>query len=96
MNSALMNGSRSSEAAKISVAISIVAFGWSRAQSRGLAYFSFIQFIGRFCFSLTPFLNQYEASTGTSVKVRISAPTRANDMVSAIGWNSFPAGPVNA
>ena len=39
----------------------------------------------RFGFSRTPLLNQYEASTGTSVRVRISAPTRANDMVSAIG-----------
>src|SRR5579859_5977321 len=45
--------------------------------------------------SFTPLLNRYEASTGTRVSVRISAPIRANDMVSAMGWKSLPEGPLS-
>ena len=56
----------------------------------------FIHSKARLLCSRTPFLNQYEARTGTSVSVRISAPTSANDMVSAMGWNSFAEGPVSA
>ena len=33
---------------------------------------------------------------GTSVNVSTRPPSSANDIVSAIGWNSFPEGPLNA
>ena len=74
----------------------MVRLGCARAQSNWRAYLFFIHSKARFGFSRTPFLNQYEASTGTRVSVRISAPIIANDMVSAMGWNSFPDGPLSA
>ena len=59
-------------------------------------YFSLIHSNGLLRTSFTPFLNQYEHITGTNVSVRISAPTSATDIVSAIGWKSFPEGPLSA
>ncbi len=74
----------------------MVSLGRARDQSSWVAYLRFIHSKGRLTCSRTPFLNQYEANTGTSVSVRISAPINANDMVSAMGWNSFAEGPLSA
>ena len=85
MNSPPMNGTSSSVAAKINVATIMVVFGWSRHHVSSPMYFSFTHSNGLFRTSRTPFLNQYEHITGTNVSVRIKAPIRAMDIVSAIG-----------
>src|SRR5882724_8268547 len=96
MNSPPIKGTKSNDAAKIIVATIMVVFGWSRHQSSCPAYLLFTHSYGRFTISLPPCVNQYEASTGTSVSVKIKEPSRAYDIVSAIGTNNFPEGPVRA
>src|ERR1700733_10618895 len=96
MNSPPIKGTSNSEAPKTRVATSIVTAGWSRHQSSSAAYSRLNHSYGRLTFSLTPRVNQYEASTGTRVSVKINEPSSAYDIVSAIGRNSFPDGPLRA
>src|SRR5215469_15930241 len=69
MNSPPMNGTNRSVRPKMTAAPHMVTTGRSRHQSSFLLYHFLIASNGRFTFSFTPFLNQYEASTGTNVKV---------------------------
>src|SRR5271155_1556505 len=96
MNSPPMNGTNKRLTPKIIVATNIVSHGRSRHHFSSEPYSFLIHSKGLLRGSRTPFLNQYEHITGTKVRVRISAPIRATDMVSAIGWNNFPDGPLSA
>src|SRR5580704_10097681 len=96
MNSPPMYGTRSNEAPKMTVASRIVIFGWPRHQPSSDAYSRLSHSYSQLTLSLTPRVNQYEASTGTSVSVKISEPSSAYDIVSAIGRNSFPEAPLRA
>src|ERR1700689_3705472 len=85
MNSPPMKGIKRRDAPKMTVARIIVRLGRSRHQRSSEAYSSFNHSYARFAFSFTPCLNQYEARTGTRVRVKSREPSSAHDMVSAIG-----------
>src|SRR5271156_1583212 len=85
MNSPPMKGTRKRLTPKIKGATSMVSHGRSRHHFNSEPYSFLIHSNGLLRGSRTPFLNQYEHITGTKVRVRISAPIRATDMVSAIG-----------
>src|SRR5580700_11338579 len=85
MNSPPMKGTNKRLTAKIIVATNMVSHGRSRHHFSSEPYSFLIHSNGLLRGSRTPFLNQYEHMTGTNVSVRINAPIRATDIVSAIG-----------
>src|ERR1700733_13462909 len=85
MNSPPMKGINNRVAPKIREDAKIVNFVRSRHQANYTPQRSLTHSNAFLRFSRTPFLNQYEHITGTKVSVKISAPTSATDMVSAIG-----------
>src|SRR5581483_4246722 len=84
MNSPPMKGTSRSVAPKITAATDIVNHGRSRHQANFEPYQLLTASNGRLTLSFTPLLNQYDASTGTKVRVSSNAPSNANDIVSAI------------
>jgi len=95
MNSAPMNGMRSSEAPNRSSETASVTTRWRRHTCRPRPYASRTRSYRGTSGSLTTLRRKYAHSTGSSVSVHSSDPTSANDIVSAMGRNNRPDGPVS-